>query len=79
MSKKKPLIIINFWRKFTNNPMGHFAPIAGYHPDKESVLILDVASHKIVPHWISISYVTMLMCKVDKITGKPRGYLLVES
>ncbi len=33
---------------------GHFSPIGGYHPDRDLVLILDVARFKYPPHWVSL-------------------------
>ncbi|KAL3882219.1 hypothetical protein ACJMK2_028584 [Sinanodonta woodiana] len=56
---------------------GHFSPVGGYHPEKDMVLILDVARFKYPPHWISLPLLLESMKIKDKATGKPRGYVIL--
>ena len=56
---------------------GHFSPIAGYHAEKDLVLILDVARFKYPPHWVPIELLWQSMCTIDVSTGKSRGFYLI--
>ncbi|KAK3583888.1 hypothetical protein CHS0354_033661 [Potamilus streckersoni] len=56
---------------------GHFSPVGGYHPEKDMVLILDVARFKYPPHWVSLPLLLESMKIKDKATGKPRGYVIL--
>ncbi|XP_035828896.1 glutathione gamma-glutamylcysteinyltransferase 2 isoform X2 [Aplysia californica] len=56
---------------------GHFSPVAGYHKDRDLVLILDTARFKYPPHWIPLQTLWDAMNTVDKDTGKVRGYVLL--
>ena len=49
---------------------GHFSPIAGYHPEKDLVLILDVARFKYPPHWVSLPLLVRSMRELDVSTGE---------
>lgn len=49
---------------------GHFSPIGGYHPDRDLVLIMDVARFKYPPHWVKLSLLFEAMQQVDKETSK---------
>jgi len=54
---------------------GHFSPIAGYHPGRDLVLIMDVARFKYQPHWVKVHSLFKAMRDVDKDTGKKTGRL----
>ena len=56
---------------------GHFSPIAGYHAEKQLVLILDVARFKYPPHWIPVDMLWESMCTIDPSTEKSRGFYLI--
>lgn len=56
---------------------GHFSPIAGYHPNRDAVLIMDVARFKYPPHWMPLELLYEALQPLDKSTGKSRGYLLL--
>lgn len=56
---------------------GHFAPVSGYHPGRDLVLILDTARFKYPPHWVSLPLLFRSMQAVDQETGLPRGYITV--
>ncbi|XP_014771294.1 glutathione gamma-glutamylcysteinyltransferase [Octopus bimaculoides] len=56
---------------------GHFSPIAGYHPGRDMVLIMDTARFKYPPHWIHLPSLLTAMNTQDKATGTLRGYVLL--
>lgn len=56
---------------------GHFSPIGGYHPEKDLVLVLDVARFKYPPHWVPLKMLYKAMQSVDPDTGRTRGYITV--
>lgn len=56
---------------------GHFAPIGGYHRDRDLVFLFDTARFKYPSHWVPISHLWDGMSQVDPATGKPRGYMIL--
>lgn len=54
---------------------GHYSPIAGYHPHKDLVLILDVARFKYPPHWVPLTLLWRAMQPIDPASGKGRGWI----
>ena len=56
---------------------GHFAPVSGYHPQKDLVLILDTARFKYPPHWIPLPLLFESMKALDMSTGKGRSFFQV--
>lgn len=57
---------------------GHFSPIGAYHPASDRVLVLDVARFKYPPHWVPLPELYGAMREADPVTGRPRGWLLLE-
>jgi len=57
---------------------GHFSPVGGYHPEKDMVLILDVARFKYPPHWVRLPLLFDAMLMQDESTQCSRGYLVVQ-
>ncbi|MEP6654194.1 MAG: phytochelatin synthase family protein [Myxococcales bacterium] len=57
---------------------GHFSPIAGYHPGRDLVLILDVARFKYPPHWVPLPLLWQAMAGTDPATGRARGWIVVQ-
>jgi len=57
---------------------GHFSPVAAYHPDSDSVLILDVARFKYSPYWVNVSDLYNSMTTTDEATGQTRGWALIK-
>jgi len=76
-SPMQQCIVCNFWRNYQQHAGGHISPLAAYHPQTERVLILEVAQHRAPPHWLGIADLAVLMCRVDKASDLPRGYLIV--
>jgi hypothetical protein len=56
---------------------GHFSPVAGYHTETDSCLILDVARFKYPPYWVSVPMLWESMHPHDTATGKSRGYSML--
>lgn len=57
---------------------GHFAPIGGYHPERDLVLVLDTARFKYPPHWLPVSLLLEAMRAPDRDAGgRPRGFCVL--
>jgi glutathione gamma-glutamylcysteinyltransferase len=57
---------------------GHFSPIAGFHAATDQALVLDTARFKYPPHWLPIEVLFAAMQDEDNVTGRSRGWLLLE-
>lgn len=57
---------------------GHFSPLAGYHRERDLVLVLDVARFKYPPHWAPVPALFRAMQDADPVTGKSRGVIALE-
>ncbi|BGP35371.1 hypothetical protein JCM10296v2_007207 [Rhodotorula toruloides] len=57
---------------------GHFSPIGALCEEEDMVLILDVARFKYPSYWIPVSLAYDSMLPLDKATGQPRGYAVLE-
>lgn len=78
--KADSFVVVNFSRKALGQTGdGHFSPVGGYHPEKDLVLILDVARFKYPPFWVPLTALWESMSWRDEITGKSRGYFVVIS
>jgi len=56
---------------------GHFSPIGGMHPERDLVLLLDVARFKYPPHWVSIEMLYRAMLPLDPVSRRSRGFLMI--
>ncbi|KAG2450417.1 hypothetical protein HYH02_004919 [Chlamydomonas schloesseri] len=73
-------IVVSYSRKaFLQTGDGHFSPIGGYHRGRDLVLVLDVARFKYPPHWVPLPMLYHAMSYVDKVTGRPRGFMRLAS
>jgi glutathione gamma-glutamylcysteinyltransferase len=71
-----PFLIASYLRHVLGQTgLGHFSPIAGYHPERDVALLLDVARFKYPPHWVPVSQLFAAMLPLDPATGKSRGVL----
>lgn len=57
---------------------GHFSPIGGYHPQRDLVLLLDVARFKYPPHWVSLPLLWKAFEPIDPVTNQCRGYISLQ-
>ena len=55
---------------FSSTGSGHYSPVAGYHPGRDLVLILDTARFKYPPYWVSVTTLWNSMQEIDIDTGK---------
>ena len=79
-SPTAPHMVVSFCRgTLQQTGDGHFSPIAGYHMESDSVLVLDVARFKYPPYWVSVSTLWDAMAPVDEVTGDSRGYVLLRA
>ena len=58
---------------------GHYSPVAALDRETNSVLILDTARYKYPPHWIPVELIFQAMLPIDNVTGKSRGYIVLEA
>ena len=58
---------------------GHYSPIAALDRETNSVLMLDTARYKYPPHWIPVELIFQAMLPIDTVTGKSRGYIVLEA
>jgi hypothetical protein len=71
-------MIVSFSRQSLDQTgVGHFSPIAAYHPEEDKVLVMDVARFKYMPYWVSVEKLHAAMLPVDLDSGTARGYMLV--
>ncbi|KJE97819.1 hypothetical protein CAOG_09137 [Capsaspora owczarzaki ATCC 30864] len=71
-------LVVSFDRQSLGQTgIGHFSPLAGYHEQSDSALVLDVARFKYPPYWVSIEVLWRSMLVHDPTTNKSRGYFLL--
>jgi len=76
LNDNRTFIIANYHgRTIGKNVGGHFSPIAAYHEETDSCLIMDVAGHKHPWFWINIHDLYAAMTVPDGT--QPRGYMLI--
>ena len=76
LNDKNTFIIANYHgRTIGKDVGGHFSPIAAYHKDTDSCLVLDVAGHKHPWFWVSVKDLYHAMATKDG--DDTRGYMLV--
>jgi glutathione gamma-glutamylcysteinyltransferase len=56
---------------------GHFSPLAAYHMESDSVLVLDVARFKYQPYWVKLDQLYDSMMMLDPVTQRTRGWYCV--
>ncbi len=56
---------------------GHFSPIAAYHVESDSALVMDVARFKYPPYWASVEDLYLAMQPIDETSQKSRGWFLL--
>ena len=69
------VIVMSYSRKtLQQTGDGHFAPVGGYHPQRDLILVMDVARFKYPPHWVSVSTLWEAMNTSDSETGRVKIY-----
>jgi len=68
-------IVVSFSRSaLKQTGDGHFSPIGGYHPESDSVLVLDVARFKYPPYWVPVRSLWTACSAIDPVTKRSRGW-----
>lgn len=74
-------LIVFFWQsELTDDPegaTGHVAPVAAFDEENDRVLIFDPDRQWYEPYWVSTETLVAGMSKLDRGTGRPRGYVWV--
>ena len=77
---KAVVLLVSYSRQALNQTgVGHFSPIAGYHEERDMVLVMDVARFKYPPHWVPLQVMYDAMQPIDEDAGKSRGYMLLSA
>lgn len=75
----KGILVVSFARyALGQTGDGHFSPVAAYHEATDQCLVLDVARFKYQPYWVSVTDLFASTCPTDSVTGKPRGWYILE-
>lgn len=73
-----PYLVASFSREVLGQTGdGHFSPIAGYDPQSDHILVLDVARFKYPPWYVPLELLFKAMRTTDPATGLSRGYAWV--
>ncbi len=71
-------LLVNYQRAaLGQDEVGHVSPIAAYNVETDRLLILDVASYKYPPVWVSTEALWKAMNTVDPASGRTRGFAVV--
>jgi hypothetical protein len=71
-------LLVNYQRAaLGQGEIGHISPIAAYNVKTDRLLILDVASYKYPPVWVSTEVLWKAMNTVDPASGRTRGFATV--
>eukprot|EP00913_Durusdinium_trenchii_P010068 g9447.t1 len=54
---------------------GHWSPLAGW--SNGHVLILDTNQQRLPPHWVSLETLVESLCRYNRATERPRGYVVL--
>jgi glutathione gamma-glutamylcysteinyltransferase len=74
-----PFVVANYARgALGQTGGGHFSPLAAWEPERNLVLVLDVARFKYPPHWVPVSRLWEAMAGIDEATGRARGWLEID-
>ncbi|KAI9168164.1 hypothetical protein H9P43_007536 [Blastocladiella emersonii ATCC 22665] len=72
-------MVVSFSRKALGQTGdGHFSPITAYHAGSNKALILDTARFKYPSYFADVELLYQSLQLVDKETGLPRGYFLLQ-
>ncbi|KAM7535382.1 hypothetical protein Aperf_G00000094493 [Anoplocephala perfoliata] len=78
LSTSATILVVSYDRKAVNQTgSGHYTLVGGYHPKRDLILVLETAAFKYPMHWAPLTAIYNGMCSLDKVTGKPRGYMLI--
>ncbi|KNE96553.1 hypothetical protein PSTG_10112 [Puccinia striiformis f. sp. tritici PST-78] len=71
-------LVVSFCRaSLGQTGTGHFSPVAGYSPEQDKVLVLDVARFKYPSYWVGLEDLYKSMIPLDPASQRPRGYSIL--
>lgn len=72
-------VLVNYLRRTLGQERGgHISPVAAYDANTDQFLILDVSRYKYPPVWVPADLLWQAINTVDTVSGKTRGFLLIE-
>jgi hypothetical protein len=75
-------VLINFSRATMSDDGrggGHFSPLAAYHEETDSFLVMDVARYKYPPFWVDADLLWRAMATTDTVSERHRGYVIIDA
>lgn len=73
------LMLVNYQRAALGQKEGgHISPIAAYDATTDRLLILDVATYKYPPVWVTTADLWKALTEVDTSSGRSRGFVVVK-
>jgi hypothetical protein len=75
-------VLINFSRGTMSDDGqggGHFSPLAAYHEETDSFLVMDVARYKYPPFWVDAALLWQAMATTDTVSERHRGYVVIDA
>ena len=78
LRQENNFVLVNYLRrKIGQERGGHISPIAAYNQQTDRFLILDVSRYKYPPVWVKATDLWQAMDTTDRVSGKTRGFVLV--
>ncbi len=79
LQQPKNFLVVNYLRRSMGQKGGgHISPVVAYNESSDQFLILDVARYRYSPVWVSSLSLWKAMNTVDSVSGKTRGFLMIE-
>lgn len=79
-SPRGPVLVASYARGVLGQTgSGHFSPIGAYNPERDLVLLLDVARFKYPPHWVPLPRLFEAMSTIDDASQQSRGWLVFDA
>jgi hypothetical protein len=80
LAQPRQYLLVNYLRASIGQEIGgHISPLAAYNATQDQVLILDVARYKYPPVWVSVQALWQAMRTMDPVSGKSRGFLIMQA
>jgi glutathione-S-conjugate glycine hydrolase len=78
LSTAGDFLLVNYQRAaLGQKEVGHISPVAAYNAAADRVLILDVATYRYPPVWVSTADLWNAMNTMDSSSGRTRGFVVV--
>ena len=78
LSEPNNFVLVNYLRSAINQQTGgHISPVAAYNATEDRFLILDVATYKYPPVWVSATDLWEAVNTIDASVNQSRGIVMV--